>query len=77
MELRCGSKILHGSLDEDAIEVACRSSWCGKKPGITVLHRFNKHTGELIETRRYAEPDKKEVIDQHDHRKQGHSLRSA
>lgn len=77
MELRCGSKILHGTLDEEAMEVACRSKWCGKRPGITVLHRFSKHTGELIETRRYAEPTKKEVTDQHDDRKQSNPLRSA
>ena len=55
-ELRCGSKILHGVLDEDIVEVSCRSKWCGKRPGVVVIHRFNKNTGELLNTQRFQEP---------------------
>jgi len=59
MELRCDSSILHGIIlgeGNGVIEVPCRSRWCGKQPGVVVLHRFNIHTGELIETLRFSEP---------------------
>lgn len=76
MELRCGSKILHCEIDGDVLKVACRSRWCGKRKGTTVIHHFNIQTGTLIETRRFADPTtKNEVTDQH--ARQGTPLRSA
>jgi hypothetical protein len=61
MELRCDSRILHGIMvAPDVIEMPCRSRWCGKLPGVVVLHRFNIKTGELIETLRFSEPELKE-----------------
>lgn len=57
MDLRCDNK-LHGVLDtdEELLEVRCTSRWCGKRNGIVVLHRFNVHTGELVETLRFKDP---------------------
>lgn len=55
MELRCGSK-MHGRLIEGGLfEVSCGSAFCGKKPGVVVLHRFNVQTGELVETLKYKD----------------------
>lgn len=56
-ELRCPGT-MHGKLDDDVIEVKCRRRSCGSKPGVVVLHRFNVHTGELVLTKRFAEPGK-------------------
>lgn len=59
MDLRCDSR-LHARLSEvdgrPAIEVMCRSSFCGKAEGMVVLHYFNPVSGELIKTNRYKEP---------------------
>ena len=55
MDVRCRSK-LHGRLIGDGLfEVACGSAFCGKKPGVVVLHRFNIATGELVETLRFKD----------------------
>jgi hypothetical protein len=60
MELRCDSRILHGIMVTEGsgvLEIPCRSRWCGKRPGVVVLHRFNVCSGELIETLRFSEPE--------------------
>lgn len=57
IEIRCESK-LHGTIEEDVIEVKCRSKFCGAGPGVVVLHRFKIPSGGLIETVRYADPGK-------------------
>lgn len=58
MDLRCSGNKLHGVLDEDVIEFKCSSRFCGAQKGVTVLHRFNKQTGSLVETRKYKDPRK-------------------
>lgn len=55
MELRCAAK-LHGILEGEFVEIKCGSKFCGAKPGVVVLHRFNLHTGALVETRKYQDP---------------------
>lgn len=55
-ELRCGSRILHGKHEDGILEVTCRSRWCGKRPGVVIVHRFDLQTNELIETRQFKEP---------------------
>lgn len=60
MELRCPNGILHGILTEGVIEVKCRSSRCGHREGVVVLHTFNARTGELVETKFYRDPIRKE-----------------
>lgn len=58
MDVRCGSK-LHGRLIEGGLfEVACGSAFCGKGPGVVVIHRFNIQTGELVETRKFKDTPK-------------------
>lgn len=57
MELRCTNK-LHGILrDADVVEMKCDSKFCGHRPGsVVVIHRFNVHTGELVETLKFRNP---------------------
>jgi hypothetical protein len=58
MDIRCDSK-MHGIIVEPGlIEVKCDSKFCGHRAGVTVLHRFNSLTGELVETKRYKDPGK-------------------
>lgn len=60
-ELRCGGNILHAMVVETdtkprgVVEVRCRSKFCGRAPGVVVLHRFDLGTGEC-HTRQYLEP---------------------
>ncbi|QFG08235.1 hypothetical protein PBI_LAMBO_23 [Gordonia phage Lambo] len=57
-DLRCENK-LHGvALPNGQIEVACNSRYCGKGPGVTVLHRFDPESGALLETKRFKTPGK-------------------
>lgn len=67
-ELRCPNNIKFGDLFEDfngrpVLEVKCRSSRCGAASGVVVLHRFHAITGDLIETKMYAEPKVRKEID--------------
>jgi hypothetical protein len=57
MELRCPAK-KHGELAEDLIEVKCDSRFCGAAAGVVVIHRFDAHTGELVDTRQFKNPRK-------------------
>lgn len=54
MEMRCGHK-LHGIIVDDAVEVKCGSALCGSKPGVVVIHRFSRATGELLSTMQYKD----------------------
>jgi hypothetical protein len=56
MELRCDTRILFGILEEDILEVKCRSQRCGAGDGVVVLHRFSISTGQLIGTNQYRNP---------------------
>ena len=56
-ELRCDSK-KHGVMITEGsglLEIKCDSRFCGAKPGIVVLHRFDLATGDVVETQRYRE----------------------
>ena len=55
-EMRCDNGILFGVLDEDVIEVRCKSNFCGHRAGVIVLHRFSTKTGELVSTNRFKDP---------------------
>jgi len=59
MELRCQYR-LHGHVDDGVLEIACRSRFCGKVPGVVVVHRYDLATGKLIETKRFRDPVKEE-----------------
>lgn len=58
-ELRCDNGILFGILDEDVVEVRCKSNFCGHQAGVIVLHRFSTKTGELVSTNRFKDPIRK------------------
>lgn len=61
MDLRCPNGIKFGELVlPGVIEFKCRSDRCGAGAGVVVLHKFDALTGELIETNRYAEPQREE-----------------
>jgi hypothetical protein len=56
IEFRCDNRILFGRMIDGLLDVKCRSSRCGAEPGIVVIHRFDIHTGMVIETRRFKDP---------------------
>jgi hypothetical protein len=57
MDLRCESK-LHGKVDDEHfIEFKCSSRFCGARPGVVVIHRFDLVTGERS-TRKFKDPRK-------------------
>lgn len=58
-ELRCGGT-MHGKLDNDILEVKCGRRGCGAKRGTVVLHTFDLKTGEMVGTKKYADPIVKE-----------------
>lgn len=58
MDLRCDNKF-HGRISHGVFEVMCRSAFCGKQPGVVVMHYFDLKTGEMT-TKKYKEPTTKE-----------------
>lgn len=80
MEARCDYGLLFFRAveveGETLIEVKCRSSYCGKEPGVVVLHRFTVN-GVLHSTQRFKDPGyRKEVNNNGDHSRSA-ALRSA
>ena len=59
MELRCPSK-KHGEIVDSLVETKCSSRFCGAAAGVVVIHRFDATTGELVDTRRFKDPTRKE-----------------
>ena len=55
-ELRCPNRILFGDLEDGILEVKCKSARCGARPGVVVLHHFDMHTGQPLETKVYKNP---------------------
>jgi hypothetical protein len=53
--LRCSSRI-HGKVDDLTLEVKCDSRRCGAGKGIVVLHYFSIATWELLETKKFTDP---------------------
>lgn len=62
-ELRCGGT-MHGKLDivDGKLEVKCGRRSCGAKRGVVVLHTFDLSTGEMVGTRRFADPVRNEDL---------------
>lgn len=58
IDLACEHRQCHAVLlpEEGLLEVKCDRSHCGAGKGRVVLHRFDVHTGELVETSRFAVP---------------------
>lgn len=62
--LRCAGKTIHGRmLDDHTLEVKCKRRACGVRPGVIVLHSFDIRTGEITETRKFANPRKEVAND--------------
>lgn len=59
MELRCPAK-KHGELSDSFVEIKCSSRFCGAGQGVIVIHRFDASTAELVETRKFKDPVRKE-----------------
>lgn len=60
-ELRCGNTMHGRMLDETRLEVKCHRRACGHVSGVVVLHVFDTMTGKLLETKKYADPQKGQV----------------
>ena len=59
MDLRCPAK-KHGIIvREGVVEVKCDSRFCGAEQGVTILHRFDVHSGALVETVKFKDPGRK------------------
>lgn len=57
MDLRCAhKKLAELDLEEKTLDVKCGSRFCGARPGVVVIHRFDAQTGELKETKRFRDP---------------------
>lgn len=61
VDIRCPSKKFAVLVSEDTLEIKCSSRFCGAKQGVVVLHRYSIKTGELLETNRYKDPERKVV----------------
>lgn len=55
-ELRCANKLHAVITDGGLVEIACRSSRCGWKAGLVVLHYFDPCSTELKETKIFRGP---------------------
>lgn len=56
IDLRCGNT-LHGRLTDNRwLEVKCKRRACGYVKGKVILHTIDILTGEVVSTRRFAEP---------------------
>lgn len=61
VDLRCGGT-LHGRLTDNRwLEVKCKRRVCGYRQGMVILHTIDIATGEVVQTKKFAEPvNKKE-----------------
>ena len=76
MDLRCDNGILFGVVEDGFLEVTCKSTRCGKEPGVVVLHKIDLASGEVVSTRKFRDINTREE-DRGGTRRQGASLRSA
>lgn len=56
MEIRCDNGILFGMVEDNVLEVKCRSRRCGHEVGTVAIHRFDLTTGELQGTLLFNDP---------------------
>jgi len=56
-QLRCPNT-MHGELDEESgiLEVKCTSKRCGAGNGVIVMHKFDLHTGKMLDTKKFSDP---------------------
>jgi len=56
-QLRCDGN-LYGVISDDhqTIEVKCKRRACGHAPGVIILHTISLATGQVVNTKRFREP---------------------
>jgi hypothetical protein len=61
VDLRCPAGSLYGRVTdgEGTVEVKCKRRWCGYRPGVVVLHTIDLKTGNMVSTKKFAEPRNK------------------
>lgn len=58
-DLRCDGT-LYGRLTDDRwLEVKCKRRVCGYRPGLVILHTIDITSGEVVSTKKFAEPTNK------------------
>jgi len=57
-ELRCSSKKFGEVVDDHTIEIKCSSRFCGARPGVVVIHRFDI-LNRTTTTQRFKDPKEK------------------
>lgn len=57
-EVRCPSKLHAIVTDSGLVEISCNSRFCGAGAGVTILHRFDPTSGDLVETLSFKDPRK-------------------
>lgn len=64
IDLRCPHRkfgvIVIPSDNDGRVEIMCPSRWCGRSEGTAVLHTFSTRTGELVNTRRFRQPNRRD-----------------
>lgn len=59
MDLRCPAKKHGVVVRPEVVEIKCDSRFCGAEQGVTILHRFDITTGDLVETVQFKDPARK------------------
>lgn len=55
-EIRCEGTLYGRLTDERWFEVKCKRRRCGYAKGIIILHTIDITTGEVVSTKKFAEP---------------------
>jgi hypothetical protein len=76
IDLRCDNTLYGRLTDSRWLEVKCKRRACGYSKGTIILHTIDILTGQVVSTKRFAEPrNKKEEADASHH--SSPSVRSA
>lgn len=64
VDLRCEGTLYGRLTDNRWLEVKCKRSQCGYRKGKVILHTIDVTTGQVVSTRKFAEP-KRQKENQH------------
>lgn len=63
IDLRCPHRkfgeVIVPADNDGMVEIMCPSRWCGRSEVTAVIHRFSTRTGELVDTRRFRQPNRR------------------
>lgn len=76
VELRCEGTLFGRLTDNRWLEVTCKRRRCGYAKGIVILHTIDTQTGEVVRTKKFADPRLKKET-QHAADNSSASLRTA